>query len=210
MNYQSNGKLLITGEYLILDGAQGFAIPTKFGQKMLIYKLDTHNNLIIWKAFNYKLQLWFSCIIDLKKMIIVKSSNIFFSNQLLNIFQCIIELNPYFLYTLKKSYQINTFLEFPTTWGLGSSSTLITNLANFTKINPYKLLKKTFGGSGYDIACAQHNYPILFSKLKNKNLIKKVAFNKNFLDYIYFIHLNKKKILVKQFYITTNLKKIHL
>jgi hypothetical protein len=27
--FYSNGKLLITGEYLVLDGAKAFALPTK-------------------------------------------------------------------------------------------------------------------------------------------------------------------------------------
>lgn len=191
--YQSNGKLLITGEYVVLNGAKALAIPTKFGQKMLVYKLYSSNkNIIIWKAFNYQFKLWFFCIIDLKKMSILRSSNIIFSNQLLNIFQNIIKLNPYFLTQKQISYEINTFLEFPNTWGLGSSSTLISNLAHFTKVNPYKLLKTTFGGSGYDIACAKSNSPILFSNFNNKILIKKKIFNNKLLNNIYFVYLNGK------------------
>ena len=31
--YHANGKLLLTGEYFILDGAVGLALPTKFGRK---------------------------------------------------------------------------------------------------------------------------------------------------------------------------------
>ena len=34
--YYSNGKLLITGEYLVLDGAEALALPTKFGQNLII------------------------------------------------------------------------------------------------------------------------------------------------------------------------------
>jgi mevalonate kinase len=30
MNFYSNGKLLLTGEYLVLDGAKSLALPTKF------------------------------------------------------------------------------------------------------------------------------------------------------------------------------------
>ena len=30
--FYSNGKLLITGEYVVLDGAKALALPTKFGQ----------------------------------------------------------------------------------------------------------------------------------------------------------------------------------
>ena len=36
--FYSNGKLLITGEYLVLDGAKAFALPTKFGQNLIIEK----------------------------------------------------------------------------------------------------------------------------------------------------------------------------
>ena len=38
MNYYSCGKLLITGEYLVLKGAKGLAIPTKYGQKLSVKK----------------------------------------------------------------------------------------------------------------------------------------------------------------------------
>ena len=34
--YYSNGKLLITGEYVVLDGAKALALPTKFGQYLII------------------------------------------------------------------------------------------------------------------------------------------------------------------------------
>ena len=35
-----------------------------------------------------------------------------------------------------------------------TSSTLIANLAKWSNVDPYILLSETFGGSGYDIACA--------------------------------------------------------
>ena len=38
MDYYSCGKLLITAEYLVLKGAKGLAIPTKYGQKLSIKK----------------------------------------------------------------------------------------------------------------------------------------------------------------------------
>ena len=34
--FYSNGKLLITGEYVVLDGAKALALPTKFGQSLLV------------------------------------------------------------------------------------------------------------------------------------------------------------------------------
>ena len=32
--YYGHGKLLIAGEYYLLDGARGLALPTKLGQRM--------------------------------------------------------------------------------------------------------------------------------------------------------------------------------
>ena len=34
--FYSNGKLLITGEYVVLDGAKALALPTKFGQSLVV------------------------------------------------------------------------------------------------------------------------------------------------------------------------------
>jgi hypothetical protein len=45
---------------------------------------------------------------------------------------------------------------------LGTSSTLINNIAQWFGIDAYELLWKSFGGSGYDIASAQHNKPIVY------------------------------------------------
>ena len=49
MNYYSNGKLLLTGEYLVLDGAKSLAIPTKFGQDLSVEKIKEPQ--IIWGSF---------------------------------------------------------------------------------------------------------------------------------------------------------------
>ena len=75
---------------------------------------------------------------------------------------------------------------------LGSSSTLINNIAKWAKINPYKLLWSNFNGSGYDIACADSISPILY-KLENNNQLLKISFNPSFSKNLFFIHLNKKQ-----------------
>ena len=45
--FYSNGKLLLSGEYLILDGATGIALPTTFGQEMCVKKLD-REGVLFW------------------------------------------------------------------------------------------------------------------------------------------------------------------
>ena len=43
-NFYSNGKLLLTAEYLVLDGAKALALPTKFGQDLEVKKIDVQTN----------------------------------------------------------------------------------------------------------------------------------------------------------------------
>jgi len=102
------------------------------------------------------------------------------------------ELNPDFLST-KKGYVIETQLEFDRSWGLGSSSTLINNIAQWADIDPFELLKKSFGGSGYDIANAQCNTPIFYTNSEKKVHIEEAFFNPPFKDYLFFIYLNQKQ-----------------
>ena len=60
-------------------------------------------------------------------------------------------------------------------------------------MNAYTLLEKTFGGSGYDLACAQHNTPIFYTRNGINPIVEKVAFNPIFKDQLYFVYLNKKQ-----------------
>ena len=48
--FYSNGKLLLTGEYMVLDGAIALAIPTKFGQSLTVEKLEEPK--INWKSID--------------------------------------------------------------------------------------------------------------------------------------------------------------
>ncbi len=188
--FYSNGKLLITGEYAVLDGAKAWAIPTKYGQSLIV--LETESKKIEWTSLDEKDGVWFEAIYDLESMTGISSSNSEISTTLLEILIEAQKLNPYFL-TDGLGYSVHTKLTFPKDWGLGSSSTLINNIAQWANINPYQLLEKTFGGSGYDIACAQHNTPIIYQLVKRKPSVEAVNFNPDFKNQLFFIHLNKKQ-----------------
>jgi mevalonate kinase len=84
-------------------------------------------------------------------------------------------------------------LEFPQDWGLGSSSTLISLIAQWAEVDAYKLLADTFGGSGYDIACAQSGTPILFNLAQGNPVWETVNQVPPFKDHIYFVYLGKKQ-----------------
>jgi mevalonate kinase len=95
--------------------------------------------------------------------------------------------------TNSKGYRITSQLTFPKFWGLGTSSTLINNIAQWLQIDAFELLKRSFGGSGYDLACAQNNTPILYQLVDEKPLIEPIIFEPNFLDKIHFVYLNQKQ-----------------
>ncbi|MFZ3272632.1 MAG: GYDIA family GHMP kinase [Lutibacter sp.] len=197
-NYCSNGKLLLTGEYFVLDGAKSLAVPTKYGQDLRVESILEPQ--LIWQSFSENGECWLEAIFDLPKLRLANAT--FDANEdggkdmiaenLNKILRETRKLNPAFLNS-EKGFLVKTKLNFPRNWGLGSSSTLINNIANWAKVNPYKLLENTFGGSGYDIACAQHNSPILFTKNPSEIIVEEVNFNPTFRNQLYFVHLNKKQ-----------------
>jgi len=189
MRMYSNGKLLISGEYVILDGALSLAAPTLFGQYLEIIEDDS--KYIKWTSKNSNGKVWFQCKIFSENLELIKSSSSKISNTLIEIIKNIRVFNPNFL--TNSGANITTKLTFDKDWGLGSSSTLISNLSKLAKIDPFKLNNKIFNGSGYDIACARSNSPLLFSISENEKYIKQVSFKPIFHGNIYFIYLNRKQ-----------------
>ena len=190
--FYSNGKLLITGEYVVLDGAKAFALPTKFGQNLIIE--ETEGQIIHWKSVDSDGSIWFEDTIPflsiVRKERFDDAKNI--KNTLIEILHEAYLMNTDFI-TSSKGYTIRTELTFPKFWGLGTSSTLINNIAQWLEIDAFELLKRSFGGSGYDIACAQNNSPILYQLINEKPVVNKVNFKPDFTDKIFFVYLNKKQ-----------------
>ncbi len=188
--FYSNGKLLITGEYGVLDGALALALPTRQGQSLEV----TENTIqkIVWKSFNHKNDIWFEAIFDLETLLISSTTDKKVAVILQKILLEAQKLNFNFLAD-KIGYNANTFLDFPIDWGLGSSSTLINNVAQWAAVNPFDLLWNAFTGSGYDIACAMHHKPITYQVADRKPVVTEIEFKPDFFDDIYFIHLNKKQ-----------------
>ncbi|TRX11844.1 GYDIA family GHMP kinase [Flavobacterium gawalongense] len=189
--FYSNGKLLITGEYLVLDGAKAFALPTKLGQNLIIEKGTKKE--IIWKSYDADKSIWFEDSISFSDILNERNSESeSVKSTLIAILHEAFILNPDFI-TLSEGYAITTELGFPKSWGLGTSSTLINNIAQWLQIDAFTLLKNSFGGSGYDIACAQNDTPILYHLEQGKPIVEKVIFNPMFTENIYFVYLNKKQ-----------------
>ncbi|TDD76344.1 GYDIA family GHMP kinase [Flavobacterium caseinilyticum] len=189
--FYSNGKLLITGEYLVLDGAKAFALPTKMGQNLIIE--EGSNKEIIWKSYDADGSIWFEDTLlfsDISKEVNPENESV--KATLTTILHEAFKLNPDFI-TNSDGYVISTELGFPKSWGLGTSSTLINNIAQWLQINAYTLLKNSFGGSGYDIACAQNETAIIYHLEQGNPVIENASFDPDFTDNLYFVYLNKKQ-----------------
>ena len=189
--FYSNGKLLLTGEYLVLDGAKALALPTKMGQNLQVVTHDKPT--ISWKSFDADGTIWFEDELELDAIINYKeAAESSVKNTLLTILHHAHLLQPSF-FQETVGYQIETALTFPKKWGLGTSSTLINNLAQWLKIDAFELLNNSFGGSGYDIACAQNDTPIFYQLENQKPNVTPLDFQPEFVSNLYFVYLNQKQ-----------------
>ncbi len=134
--FYSNGKLLLTGEYLVIDGAKALAIPTKKGQSLSVKETEGGSQLI-WKSWTYESQCWLDVQFSLPNFSIEKTSDEDKSKWLQKLLISVRELNPSFL-AKTNSIEVNTHLDFPRDWGLGSSSTLINNVAQWAQSRSFR------------------------------------------------------------------------
>lgn len=188
--FHANGKLLLTGEYVVLDGAKAIGLPTKIGQKMVVYESEKLHSME-WIARLHDGSVWFNAEFDTNSFEVLQHSDIEPAATLSNILKVIANMNPKAI--CGKSFNIETQLEFPKDWGLGSSSTLMALLSKVFDINPYDLLAETFGGSGYDIACAMMPRPQTFQLTKKDRKLSFINLNPEITQHIYFIYLNQKQ-----------------
>ena len=191
--FYSNGKLLLSGEYLVLDGAMALSIPTKYGQSMEVSASEIDG--IHWKSLDNNGVIWFENSFVFSELNATKNplgAPNSTKDTLLKILQEAKKLNPKFL-DESNGWNVSTHLHFPQNWGLGSSSTLINNIAQWAKVNAFELLRKSFGGSGYDIASAQNNSPILYKLQDGVPFVEAVKIHWDFTDQLFFVHLNQKQ-----------------
>jgi mevalonate kinase len=222
IRYYSYGKFLLTGEYLVLKGALAMALPLKLGQSLEVEELDTSSNQLCWEAFQPKGK-WFSVTLNRENLQIIVCDDQSKADKLTQILRAVKQLNP-------KAFECNdlkftTHLDFDPNWGLGSSSTLIANLARWANVNPYELLKLTFGGSGYDIACATADQPIYYQLVNSQSvlrqaqkprlnsaielkvvepvetpspIVKPIGFQPSFVEHLFFIYQGQKQSSSKE------------
>lgn len=192
MDFYSNGKLLISGEYVVLDGALAFALPTSFGQSLHVEAIEEPK--IYWTSFDVDGTIWMQEQVSIEQLWSEEDiSGSAYVQTLVKVLRAAHQQNPAVL-TPNSGFKVESTLTFPRLWGLGTSSTWINNVAQWFAINPYQLLQESFGGSGYDIACARHRHA-LFYQLTNPihPKVELADFNPPFAQQIYFVYLNEKQ-----------------
>ncbi len=191
--FHSAGKFLLSGEYLILDGAVGVGLPCTLGQSLTI-EIQTGSGQIFWESMTKDGDVWHTVHLQYSasELDLVQSTNANFGQRLIQVLNaCLLESS--FTLESTKDYYFKTQLEFDANWGLGSSSTFIANITQFFQVDPYYILEQTFGGSGYDLAAATAKTPFFFQRNEAGIFVKEISFEPDFLDKLFFVYLNLKQ-----------------
>jgi mevalonate kinase len=189
--HYSNGKLLISGEYLVLKGAKALAVPLKFGQSLEVIPNTNDDFHLQWKAL-VKNGFWFEAILDIDSLDVIETSDLEKAIRLSKLLKKANAHNPIALKNAQ-GFEVLTNADFDINWGLGSSSTLVANVAKWFEVDAFKLHFATSSGSGYDIACADADGPVFYTLNDKQPLIEPAYFNPDFSNQLYFVYLGNKQ-----------------
>ena len=200
VKFFANGKLLLTAEYFVLQGAKALALPVKFGQSLSVIPPSSYHSKdsgkktkqiahssFFWQSF-YLDRPWFSAEINSANFSIEKASDRFKAETLVQLLKIAHEQNPKF--AIESGTTVKTVLDFDPEWGLGSSSTLVSCLAYWADIDPFLLNEKVFHGSGFDIACARSEEPLFYTKGRSPEI---VGLEYPFEENLFFVYSGRKQ-----------------
>ena len=189
-NQYFNAKLLLTAEYLVLNGARALAVPLKFGQRLEAD--ENRQGYISWQSVSHDGSTWFSGSYSLADFSIIESNNPDIAKHPQRLMMAARTLNPAFL-SQSEGCHVKSTLNYPLLWGLGSSSTLIAAVAAWAGIDPFALHFAVSKGSGYDIACAISQGPVLYSLSQDRPTYQPVVFSPTFAEKIFFVYQGNKQ-----------------
>lgn len=186
-----NGKLLLTAEYFVLDGVPALAVPTRYGQELQV--LPEVGEGLFWRAAERK-QNWFMAKFSTTGPEVTTDDSV--AKRLWEILTAADELRPGALGEATEGNSAATEMDFDRAWGLGSSSTLIAGVAAWLNVDPYALLERTFGGSGYDLACAVADGPLVYTRAAEPGGspgVEPVDWRPDWTAHTYFVYRNRKQ-----------------
>lgn len=185
---KANGKFLITGEYMVLRGAEALALPLAQGQRILL--VPHEGEAIYWEGFA-PAGKWFETALHADTLAVLAGADAEKSTRLVNILREIRKQAPDFL---KGGWWVRTDLDFDPAFGMGSSSTLLALLCDAAGVDALPVLKNTFGGSGYDLACAFVQTPIRYTLADAEARTETVSLAEDVARHILFVYSGNKMV----------------
>ena len=173
------GKILLSGEYVVLDGATALGLASRMGQSMAVFR-GSQPGCLRWIALDHLHNPWLQAnyrIVDGQWSVgEVSAAASESADMLQNWLQA--------AWTLmarpgdgsasgygeaswndilhQEGLTVQTQLDFARSWGLGSSSTALALLAQWLGVDARRLYALTTNGSGYDLEVALQNSSILY------------------------------------------------
>jgi len=187
--FRSNGKLMLSGEYLVLHGARSLAVPTLLGQSLRIREID-HTGSLFWKT-KVVFNPWMDCEIDPDSWQVIHADKPEKVQHLVRLLKVASEIRGDREWL--KGKEVVSEIEFDIEWGLGSSSSLISNIAWWAGIDPFLLSRSISDGSGYDIACARSDQPLLYRTGDTEPGYILIDFLPPFHERLAFVYLGRKQ-----------------
>lgn len=189
LNIYGHGKLLITGEYLVMEGAEALAVPLQRGQRFVVKSARGAD--LQWTSLRPDGTIWFQGLFSLLDFTAQESTDDAIADRLTDILTAVTRQNPDFLSDWK-GQKVESSLEFAPEWGLGTSSTLIHAIAEWGEVDAWTLYEQTFGGSGYDLACAMADGPIIYKATEEEIHMTPVGLDWPFRDQLFLVYSGQK------------------
>ena len=184
------GKLLLSGEYLVLDGAEALALGLNAGQRMRVE--ETGGEDLRWESCEADGSVWFSARYDARGASI-EASDAAVAERLSRLLTQCRALSPDFSFSGKR---VTVQADFDRSWGLGSSSTLIYLLGRWAGVDPFCLVRSVWPGSGYDVACAGLSgraNALMYRLSQGRPVWEERVFRPRFADRLFFVYSGAKQ-----------------
>lgn len=169
-------KFLLTSEYLVLDNVPALATPLRYTQTLTATPLD--DNIITLHAYDHQWQQRYDHTRDLDNI----SGDDLASQSLLFCHQ---------QWLITWGYSLTTHIDFPRLRWLGTSSTLLSLIAQRSGCDIRELYDHVSNGSWYDIACAQASSPLIYTR--HTRSITPVSLQPSITDHLFFVYSNHKQ-----------------
>ncbi len=194
IEFHANGKLLISGEYLVLSGAKALAMPVRFGQHLVVE--ETNRKTIDWESYAPG-GMWFHASFDPRSLDFITTNNPYVAAELKNILIAVRIINTGFMLGTS-GVKVEITANYPLEWGLGSSSTLCALIAAWAGVEPFALFQMISQGSGYDIACAIRSQLLFYHLIDGEPVVSSAVSGNALRENTWFAYLGKKQNTAKE------------